>query len=103
MIEVKESLKTSLKIEDALVNSPKTFDGWGALYNFLHIAVQRLNKFSRSLSSSATFLPSATVRTITPNPLGLMLFTNLLRRSFSSLLSIFCETEIRFEKGTNTI
>ena len=50
-----------------------------------------------------TFLPSATVRTITPKPFGLMDCSNRLRRSFSSLDSIFCEIETRSEKGTRTI
>ena len=101
-IPEKLSLKTSLNMDEALLSSTNTFDGCGALCSFLHITVHLFSKFCKSLSNSATFLPSATVRMITPNPFGLMLFTSLFKRSFSSLLSIFCETDTRSEKGTIT-
>ena len=39
---------------------------------------------------------------ITPNPLGLILFTSLISLSFSSLLAIFWDTETLSEKGTMT-
>ena len=60
-----------------------------AKLNLISFAVHLVSKFCKSLSSSATFLPSATVRTITPNPLGVILFSNRFNLSFSSLLSIF--------------
>ena len=66
------------------------------------MADQRSIKVCKSRSSSATFLPSATVRTITPNPFGLIDMTNRFKRSFSSFESIFCEIETRSEKGTKT-
>ncbi len=90
-------------MDDELFKSPNIVLGWWALCSFLHIAVQRPNKFCKSLSSSATFLPSATVRTIIPKPCGVMLFTRRFNRSFSALFSIFCEIEILSEKGTKTI
>ena len=101
-IFVKESFIKSLKIEEALFNSLNTFVGVLVLAIRLHMVFQRSNEFCKSLSNSATFLPSATVLKITPKPFGLMLFTNLFNRSFSFESSIFCETEILSEKGTNT-
>ncbi len=86
-----------------LFSSLSTFEGWCAPCSFLHIAVQRSIRFCKSLSSSATFLPSATVLIITPNPFGFMLVIKRFNLSFSSLLSIFCETETRSENGTSTI
>ena len=47
-------------------------------------------------------MPSATVRRITPNPFGLILFASRFNLSFSLLLAIFCDTETLSEKGTST-
>ena len=55
-----------------------------------------------SLSSSSTFLPSATVRMMTPKLFGLMLWMSFFNRLRSSLLCIFCDTDTLLENGTNT-
>ena len=56
-----------------------------------------------SLSSSATFLPSATVLIITPKPLGLILSINLFNLFFSSVLFSFWEIDTLSENGMRTI
>ena len=63
---------------------------------------QCFNRTLSSPSSSATRLPSATVRTMTPKFLGLMLISSCLRRARSSLDLIFCDTETLSLKGINT-
>ena len=57
-----------------------------------------------SLSSSATFFPSAIVRIMTLQLSGLILCINCLSRTFSSLLFIFDDTEVRLSlQGSITI
>ena len=102
-ILVKESFIISLKIDEALFNSLKIFVGVFVFGIRLHIVFQRSNKFSKSRSNSATFLPSATVLRIIPNPFGLILLANFFSLSFSFGSAIRDETEIRLEKGTSTI
>jgi hypothetical protein len=65
-------IKTSLKIEEALLSSPKilTDDERSVIFYTLHPIC--LAGSACLFSNSAVFLPSATVRTITPNPFGLM-------------------------------
>ena len=60
-------------------------------------------KLVKSASSSATFFPSATVRTITPKFLGTILLIKFFNLSFSLADFNFCEIEILLEKGSKTI
>ena len=62
---VNESLNISRMIEAPLLSSLSTLLG-DAPRGFLH-RIPAIQRFCKSLSSSATFLPSATVRMITPN------------------------------------
>ena len=57
---------------------------------------------SNSASSSAARFPSATVRTMTPKFLGLMLWISCFKRLRSSPRLIFVETETLFSKGIST-
>ena len=87
---LKESSKISLNIDEVLFISLKTMYGHLLMFRILlQSFIHLLTKFCRSESNSATFFSLATVLTITPKFLGLMLLTSLLRRVLSSLLSIF--------------
>ena len=63
---------------------------------------QRWISTRNSLSSSATRLSSATVRTITPNPFGLMDCTSCLSRPFSACRLILLLTITLSIKGIST-
>ena len=82
--------------------SPSTFLVGSAtssrLLNFSHFSIRSVISFS----SSATPLPSDTVRIITPKLGGLMPSTIFLRRLRSLLDFIFFEMETTSENGTNT-
>ena len=85
-----------------LVSSYTNAGSLGAFCTLVIVSSQCLSKTLSSASSSATLLPSATVRTITPKFFGLMLCNNCFRRARSSLDLIFCDTETLSLKGINT-
>ena len=72
---------------------------------FCNVATQSSHRWintRNSLSSSATRLSSATVRTITPNPLGLIDCTSCLSRPFSACRLILLLTITLSIKGMST-
>ena len=98
----KDSLSTSLNRADALPISPITFCPGRAFLRFLIPSSQVFTKFRRSLSSSATSLPSATVLMITPKLAGFIELMSLERRLRSSPFDIFLDILTVLAKGTST-
>ena len=96
-------LKRSRNIATALPVSSYTSCGRCCVFCTFCIALcQRWVNIFSSESSSATLFPSATVRTMTPQFLGLMLWISCLSLALSSPLLIFDETETLSPKGIRT-
>ena len=85
------------------LSSSKMSDGTGAVRALATVSSQLLSSVCNSWLSSATDLPSAEVRMITPKFLGLMLSIRCRKRSFSPVVLIFCDMEILSLKGMSTM
>ena len=85
-----------------LVSSYTSDGNLVAFWTFVMVSSQCFSNTFSSASSSATRLPSATVRTITPKFLGLILCNNCFKRARSSLDLIFWETETLSLNGIKT-
>ena len=84
-IDSYEGFSISLRIARVLlVSSNTSFGGFSHLQIAFRVSSHLWYKVVSSLSSSATLLPSATVRTIIPQFLGLILCRSCLRRALSS-------------------
>jgi len=97
-----DSLRRSLKIAEVRSSSLNTFCGALRWVIFPLIFSHFSTRLRKSASSSATFLFSAFVLTMMPKLFGLILIKSLLSRARSSLLLIFWEMDILFEKGITT-
>ena len=101
-MELKSSVSTSRSSAVVVSSSACTLQGAETRFSFSVMSAQLAISCRRSLSSSATLLPSATVRTITPKFCGLMLCIRRRRRLRSSEPLIFCDIDILLLKGVST-
>ena len=85
-----------------LSNSETNFVGGSDLGNFFLRLSHFESRSFKSLSKSATDLPSAIVLIIIPKLSGFMLFISLRSLFRSSTDLIFCDTETLSENGTRT-
>ena len=96
------SSNKSLKIDEDLFNSLNILEGGFAPFILLQSVNHWLYKLRKSFSNSAIFFSFSTVLMITPKPLGLNSSISFFNLSRSFPLFIFCETEIRLDKGIKT-
>ena len=92
----------SRRMVDVLSISPNNLNGGWAVFSKPYMVSQRATKSWISRSRSATFFPSATVRTMIPKLRGLILIARRFKRWRSAELFIFWEIETTSEKGTRT-
>ena len=96
-------LNKSLNNATALPVSSKISCGRFCVFcTLMSASSQRFMRILSSASSSATLLPSATVRTMTPQFLGLMLLMSCLSLARSSPLFILVDTDTLSPKGIRT-
>ena len=99
---LKSSVSTSRNSAVAALSSDNTFVGPVMRLRLSVSDTHWSMSWRKSASSSATSLPSAMVRTMTPKLAGLMLWMRRRKRPRSSEPLIFCEMDIRLMKGVST-